>query len=130
MHDRYFAVMQDQHGWMLDRALSALLEDLDRRGLLDSTLVVAVGEFGRSPKVNDRAGREHHSQCYTALVAGGGVPGGRAVGTSDKRGERPVDRHFSPADLGATILARLGIGAADLTGINLAPDGHVIEELL
>jgi hypothetical protein len=129
MHDRYFAIMQDTHGWMLDRALSALLEDLDRRGLLDSTMVVAVGEFGRSPKINDRAGREHHSQCYTALVAGGGVQGGRAIGTSDKRAERPVDRHFSPADLGATILAALGIGAADLTGINLTPDGRAIEEL-
>ena len=129
MHDRYFAIMQDTHGWMLDRALSALLEDLDRRGLLDSTMVVAVGEFGRSPKINDRAGREHHSQCYTALVAGGGVQGGRAIGTSDKRGERPVDRHFSPADLGATVLAALGIGTADLTGINLTPDGRAIEEL-
>jgi hypothetical protein len=130
MHDRYFAIMQDKHGWMFDRALSALIEDLDQRGLLGSTLVVAVGEFGRSPKINDRAGREHHSQCYTALVAGGGVQGGRVIGTSDKRGEQPVDRHFSPADLGATILARLGIGAADLTGINLTPDGQIIEELL
>jgi hypothetical protein len=129
MHDRYFAIMQDQHGWMFDRALSALLEDLDRRGLLETTLVVAVGEFGRSPKVNDRAGREHHSQCYTALIAGGGVQGGRTIGTSDKRAEHPADRPFSPADLGATILARLGIGAADLTGINLAPDGQVIQEL-
>jgi hypothetical protein len=129
MHDRYFAIMQDRHGWMFDRALSALLEDLDQRGLLASTLVVAVGEFGRSPKINDRAGREHHSQCYTALLAGGGVVGGRAIGTSDKRAEQPVDRAFSPADLGATILARLGIGAADLTGINLTPDGQAIEDL-
>jgi hypothetical protein len=129
MHDRYFAIMQDTHGWMLDRALSALLEDLDQRGLLDSTLVVAVGEFGRSPKINDRAGREHHSQCYTALIAGGGIQGGRAIGTSDRRGEHPADRHFSPADLGATILAALGIGTADLTGINLTPDGRAIAEL-
>ncbi len=129
MHDRYFAVMQDKHGWMFDRALSALIEDLDGRGLLDSTLVVAVGEFGRSPRINDRAGREHHSQCYTALLAGGGIQGGRAIGTSDRRAEHPVDCHFSPADLGATILARLGIGAADLTGINLTPSGQAIEEL-
>ena len=129
MHDRYFAVMQDKHGWMFDRALSALIEDLHGRGLLDSTLVVAVGEFGRSPKINDRAGREHHSQCYTALLAGGGIQGGRAIGTSDRRAEHPVDCHFSPADLGATILARLGIGAADLTGINLTPSGQAIEEL-
>jgi hypothetical protein len=129
MHDRYFAVMQDQHGWMFDRALSALLEDLDARGLLATTLVVAVGEFGRSPKINDRAGREHHSQCYSALLAGGGVRGGRVVGTSDRRGERPADRAFSPADVGATILARLGVGAADLTAINVTPAGQAIEEL-
>ncbi len=129
MHDRYFAIMQDTHGWMLDRALSALLEDLDRRGLLETTMVVALGEFGRSPKINDRAGREHHSQCYTALVAGGGVQGGRVIGTSDQRGEHPVDRHFSPADLGATILAALGIGTADLTAINLTPEGRAIEDL-
>src|SRR5260370_14539173 len=79
MHDRYFAIMQDRHGWMLDRALSALIEDLDQRGLLASTLVVAVAGFGRSPKINDRAGREHHSQCYSALLAGGGGPGARVV---------------------------------------------------
>jgi hypothetical protein len=129
MHDRYFAIMQDQHGWMLDRALSTLIEDLHERGLLETTLVVAVGEFGRSPKINDKAGREHHSQCYSALVAGGGVQGGRVVGATDRRGERPVDRAFSPADLGATILARLGIGASDLTAINLTPAGQVIDEL-
>jgi uncharacterized protein (DUF1501 family) len=63
MHDRNFQIMQDRHGWMLDRALSALLDDLDARGLLDSTLVLAAGEFGRMPKINDRAGREHWQHC-------------------------------------------------------------------
>ena len=110
MHDRYFQIMQDRHGWMFDRALSALLDDLHDRGLLDSTLVVAVGEFGRTPKINDRAGRDHWNTCYSALLAGGGVRGGRVVGASDRRGEHPVDRPVTPADLGATILARLGIG--------------------
>jgi len=129
MHDRYFQVMQDRHGWMLDRALSALLDDLQGRGLLDSTLVVAVGEFGRMPRINDRAGREHWNQCYSALVAGGGIAGGRSVGASDRKGERPVDRPCTPADLNATILARLGIGAAELTALNLAPTGRPIEEL-
>ena len=70
MHDRNFQIMQDKHGWMFDRALSALLDDLDARGLLDSTLVLAVGEFGRMPKINDRAGREHWNSCYSALIAG------------------------------------------------------------
>jgi hypothetical protein len=129
MHDRYFQIMQDRHGWMLDRALSALLDDLHDRGLLDSTLVVAIGEFGRTPKINEKAGRDHWNACYSALVAGAGVRGGRAVGASDRRGEQPTDRPVTPADMGATILARLGIGAADLTGIGLNPMGSVIEDL-
>ncbi len=129
MHDRYFQVMQDRHGWMLDRALSALLDDLHDRGLLDSTLVVAVGEFGRTPKINNKAGRDHWNACYSGLVAGAGVRGGRALGASDRRGERPVDRPATPADLGATILDRLGFGAADLTAIGLNPMGTPIAEL-
>jgi hypothetical protein len=129
MHDRYFEIMQDRHGWMLDRALSALLDDLHNRGLLETTLIVAAGEFGRTPKINDRAGRDHWNSCYSALLAGAGVRGGQVVGGSDRRGEQPVDRPVTPADLGATILARLGIGTTDLTGIGLVPSGEVISEL-
>ncbi len=129
MHDRYFQIMQDRHGWMLDRALSALLDDLQDRRLLDTTMVLAVGEFGRMPKINDKAGREHWNQCYSALIAGGGIQGGRVIGASDKRGEHPADRPTTPADVGATILSRLGIGAAEMTGIGLNPMGQVIEEL-
>ena len=129
MHDRYFQIMQDRHGWMLDRALSALLDDLQDRRLLESTLVLAVGEFGRMPKINEKAGREHWNNCYSALIAGGGVQGGRIVGASDKRGEHPADRPATPADLGATILSRMGIGAAEITGVGLTPSGQVIEEL-
>jgi hypothetical protein len=129
MHDRYFQVMQDRHGWMLDRALSALFDDLQDRGLLESTMVVAVGEFGRTPRINDRAGREHWNPCYSALIAGGGIEGGQVVGASDKRGEHPADRPCSPADLNATILARLGIGAAELTSLNLTPTGQPIAGL-
>src|SRR5262249_54497814 len=112
-----------------DRALSALLDDLDTRGLLDSTLIVAVGEFGRTPKINDKAGRDHWNDVYSALLAGGGVRGGRFLGASDKRAEHPADRPATPADLGATILDRLGVGAADLTGIGLTPMGEPIAEL-
>ncbi len=129
MHDRNFQIMQDRHGWMFDRALSALLDDLEGRRLLDSTLVLAVGEFGRMPKINDRAGREHWNNCYSALIAGGGVRGGRVVGASDRRGEQPADRPVTPADLNATVLARLGIGAAELTSLSLAPSGEPIGEL-
>jgi hypothetical protein len=129
MHDRYFAVMQDRHGWMLDRAMSALLDDLHDRGLLQSTLVVAVGEFGRTPKINDKAGRDHWNLCYSAALAGGGIPGGRVIGASDKKGEHPVDQPVTPADLGATILARLGVTAADLTDIGVNPLGQPIAAL-
>ncbi len=129
MHDRYFQVMQDCHGWMFDRALSALLDDLQDRGLLETTLLVAVGEFGRTPKINDRAGRDHWNTCYSALLAGAGVRGGQVVGASDRRGEHPVDRPVTPADLGATILARLGVGTTDLTGIGLTPSGEFVGNL-
>ena len=129
MHDRYFEIMQDRHGWMLDRALSALLDDLHGRGMLESTLVLAVGEFGRTPKINDKAGRDHWNHCYSALLAGGGVQGGRIIGASDKRGEYPADRPVTPADLNATILARLGVGASDLTDLGLVPLGEPIEDL-
>ena len=89
-HYRNFQLMQDRHAPWLDQALSALLEDLHERGLLATTLVVAVGEFGRTPKINDKAGRDHWEHCYSALVAGGGVHGGRVIGASDARGERPA----------------------------------------
>ena len=130
MHDRYFQIMQDRHGWMFDKALSALLDDLQDRRMLETTLVIAVGEFGRTPRINDKAGRDHWNLCYSALLAGGGVHGGRAVGASDRRGEHPADRPATPADLGATILARMGIGAADLTGLGLTPMGQPIDELI
>ncbi|MDX2036356.1 MAG: DUF1501 domain-containing protein [Isosphaeraceae bacterium] len=130
MHDRYFQIMQDRHGWMFDRALSALLDDLESRGLLESTLVVAVGEFGRTPKINEKAGRDHWNSCYSALLAGAGIAGGRVVGASDKRAEHPVDRPVTPADLNATILERLGIGTTELTSIGLSPSGKPIQDLL
>lgn len=129
MHDRYFQIMQDRHAWMLDRALSALLDDLQDRGLLESTLVVAVGEFGRTPKINEKAGRDHWNLCYSGLVAGAGVPGGRVIGASDRKGEHPSDRPCTPADLGATVLAKLGLTTADLTGIGVNPLGESIGEL-
>lgn len=129
MHDRNFQILQDRHGWIFDQAYSALLDDLHERRLLDSTLVVAVGEFGRSPKINEKAGREHWQQGYSALLAGGGIRGGTIVGATDKRGERPVDRPVTPADLGATILARMGIGSSVLTPLGITPLGQSVDEL-
>ena len=128
-HYRNFQIMQDRHAPWLDQSVSALLTDLRDRGLLDSTLVLAVGEFGRSPKVNDKAGREHHPDCYCALAAGGGVKGGRFVGTSDKVAAKPADTPLTPADLNATVLSAVGLTSEQITGLGLAPAGRVIEEL-
>jgi hypothetical protein len=95
-----------------DTALSALLEDLRERGLLDETLVVWCGEFGRTPKINAEAGRDHWPQCYTVLLAGGGVRGGTVHGTSDPSGAFPKDDPVRPDDVAATMFAALGLDPA------------------
>jgi hypothetical protein len=128
-HYRNFQIMQDRHGPWLDQALSALLDDLDERGLLASTLVLAMGEFGRSPKVNASAGRDHWEHCYSVLAAGGGVKGGRVVGGSDARAERPHDRPVTPADLAATVQYAVGIGSELAQTLGIAVNGRLVEEL-
>jgi len=94
-----------------DRAFAALLDDLSARGLLDETLVLWVGEFGRTPRV-ENGGRQHWPQCYSAVLAGGGIQGGVVYGASDKNGAYPADRPVSPADLTATLYHALGIDSA------------------
>jgi uncharacterized protein (DUF1501 family) len=121
--------MQDRHAVWLDQAVSALLADLADRGLLSSTLVLAVGEFGREPKVNDKAGREHWPGCYSALLAGGGVKGGRVIGASDAKAAKPADTPLAPVDLCATTQHLVGLTSEQLTGIGITPAGRVIEEL-
>jgi hypothetical protein len=93
----------------LDRAYSALLGDLSDRGLLDETLIVAVGEFGRTPRINADAGRDHWGMCYSALLAGGGVRGGQVYGRSDKIAAYPKDNPVAPEDLLATIYYAFGL---------------------
>jgi hypothetical protein len=92
-----------------DHTLPTLLEDLDDRGLLDDTLVVWAGEFGRSPRINDIAGRDHWPQCYTVLLAGGGVKRGYVYGSSDSRGAYPSTNACRPEDLSATMYHMMGI---------------------
>ncbi len=96
----------------LDQALSALLEDLQTRGLLEETLVVVTGEFGRTPRINPTQGREHWGPCYSALLAGGGVRGGQIVGASDKMGAFVRDFPIAPEDLLATVYHALGLDPA------------------
>ncbi len=129
-HYRNFQLMQDRHAPWLDQSLTALLTDLRERGLLESTLVVAVGEFGREPKVNDKAGREHWPHCFCALACGGGLRGGVVVGTSDAKAAHPVDTPLTPADLHATILHQLGLTSEQITGLGLTPAGRVIHEIV
>ena len=129
-HYRNFQIMQDRHGPWLDQGLSALLDDLRDRRLLESTLIVVMGEFGRSPRINDKAGREHWEHCYSALLAGGGVRGGRAVGESDAKAERPHDRPLTPADIAATVHRCVGITSEQAQTLGLAVEGKAVEELL
>jgi uncharacterized protein DUF1501 len=102
----------------LDQAVSALLEDLEMRGLLDSTLVVMVGEFGRSPRIV-RAGRDHWPACYSALLAGAGVRGGLVHGASEQSGGYVRDDPVSPEGFGATLFHAIGVPAET----RLAADG-------
>ena len=95
-----------------DQAFAALIEDLDERGLLETTLVMAVGEFGRTPRINKAAGRDHWPNCYTALMAGGGIKGGYVCGASDPLGAYPANNPVRPADLQATMLTLFGIDPA------------------
>jgi hypothetical protein len=95
-----------------DQSLSALIEDLEARGLLDSTLVVAMGEFGRTPRINREGGRDHWPDCYSVLLAGGGVTGGAVYGASDRIGAYPASDPVTPGDLAATIFWRFGLDPA------------------
>lgn len=118
-----------------DRAYSALIEDLEARGLLDSTLVLAWGEFGRTPRVNADAGRDHYPNVFSAALAGGPVKGGRVVGESDEKGAFPKANPKTPQDVLATLYKHLGVDPdvqyTNPAGrpISVLPSGKMIEEL-
>jgi hypothetical protein len=137
-HWDHFPRMKDELLPGLDRTLSGLLIDLDRRGLLDETLVVLLSEHGRTPKLSltNGGGRDHWSRCYSVVMAGGGVARGTIVGQSDKIASDPAERPVSPKDILATIYHLLGIDPsmflADLQGrpMPLLRDAEVIAEAL
>jgi Protein of unknown function (DUF1501) len=108
-HERNFPILRDNHLPQLDRTYSALLEDLDGRGLLDETLVVLMGEMGRTPKINQDGGRDHWTFCYSVLLAGAGVRGGSVYGASDAHAAYVKDRPVHIRDICATIYHCLGI---------------------
>lgn len=108
----------------LDTALSSLLQDLSDRGLLDTTLVVTLSDFGRTPKVNPSAGRDHWSTAGIALLAGGGIAPGRAVGQTNALGEQPTEAPYYTEDLAATIYHCLGV---PLDTVHQTPDGRPVQ---
>jgi hypothetical protein len=103
------AEMAEQVAPNFDQAYSALLEDLQDRGLLETTIVTAMGEFGRTPKINPAGGRDHHPGVWTILIGGGPIQGGRVVGESDELGYYPKTRPVTPAEVAATLYRGLGI---------------------
>lgn len=108
-HRRNFVNMKNNLLPPLDRCVSALLDDLSDSGRLEETMVVVTGEFGRTPKINKDSGRDHWGRVYSLLIAGGGVQGGRVIGSSDRMGGDPVEEMQTPENLAATLYETLGI---------------------
>jgi hypothetical protein len=119
-HENVFGRLKNDLLPPCDQAVAALIDDLNNRGLLEETLVIVMGEFGRTPKINGTAGRDHWPNCYSVVLAGGGVHGGITLGTSDKQGAHPETDAVTPGDLAATLFWRFGIDSTrelpDLTG--------------
>ncbi|MCH2361871.1 MAG: DUF1501 domain-containing protein [Pirellulales bacterium] len=107
-HSNNFPAMQ-AHGDVMDPALASLIQDLKDRGMLDKTLIMMVSEFGRTPRINDNAGRDHWAAVFSCFMAGGGIKGGQVIGSSDEDAMRPQDRPVEVADLHATLCHALGI---------------------
>ena len=134
-HKKHNACLKEFLMPMMDQTYSALIEDLDQRGLLDDTLVAWVGEFGHTPKFNGNAGRDHWGRVFSIALAGGGVQGGAVYGRSDINAAEPVAGRVTPKDVTATILHSLGISPTTLIHddegrpIPLS-QGRVIEEIL
>jgi len=135
-HYHQFGTLKDDLLPKLDMAMSALFSDLADRGMLKKTLVVVTGEFGRTPKINKDAGRDHWSRCFTVALGGGGLEGGRVVGRSDPIASDPADNPYGPEDLCATVYSMLGINPHDEMHtpegrpIMLTNNGRIIKELV
>lgn len=135
-HDNNFSSLRRELLPALDGGLPTLLRDLADRGLLRTTLVVVTGEFGRTPRINNNAGRDHWGPAFTVAVAGGGIQGGRVIGRSDARAERPAGDPRGPEDLCATMYHLLGIDPADEfhtpdgRPVRIVNNGRIMRDLL
>jgi hypothetical protein len=107
-HNNNFPAMQ-AHGDVMDPALGSLIEDLAASGKLEKTMVIMLSEFGRTPRINNNAGRDHHASCFSCFMAGGGIKGGQVIGKSDEDAMQPADHPVNPNDLHATVCHALGI---------------------
>jgi uncharacterized protein (DUF1501 family) len=131
---RMYPIIEQYHLPMTEQTLPTLLIDLEERGMLEETLVVWMGEFGRTPQINKNASRDHWPQCYTVLLAGGGMKKGFVYGASDKTGSYPAEDPVRPDDVAATIFAALGIDPHSEMRMATdrpvaASDGRVISEV-
>jgi hypothetical protein len=135
-HTDNFRALKTRLAPPMEQGFAALLDDLAERGLLDSTLVIWMGDFGRTPLINTNAGRDHWPHCYTVVMAGGGIRGGQVVGESDRSGAFPTTPPTSPADLHATVFTALGYDPERITYLSSEgrpfplSDGKVIRQLL
>ncbi|MCC2672958.1 MAG: hypothetical protein K0Q72_5430 [Armatimonadetes bacterium] len=135
-HTTIFQTLKDDLLPEMDAGLSALVRDLSDRGMLDSTLVLAFGEFGRTAKINKEVGRDHWPQVASVFIAGGGIKNGVVVGATDAAGEYPTERPISPEDLAATVYRCLGVDHRMIVEtplgrpVQIVSDGEPIRELL
>lgn len=129
-HIYNFEMLADRHCPLFDRVFSTLLEDLHQRGLLESTLVLALGEFGRTPRLTPQASRDHWPNCYFSIWAGAGITGGRVIGESDKIAADPLTEPITPAMVGTTILELAGLDSQTRAELRVLPGGRAIHELL
>jgi uncharacterized protein (DUF1501 family) len=123
-HANVFGILKGSLMPALDAAMSTLFQDLSDRGLLERTLVVVSGEFGRTPRINKDAGRDHWGASFTVALGGGGIRGGVAIGRTDARGEKPADEPHGPEDLAATLYHCLGINPGEEF---LTPEGRPVK---
>jgi hypothetical protein len=135
-HNNILKSFGDRNGPELDRALAALITDLDERGLLDDTLVMVTSEFGRTPKINTNAGRDHWPRVFSAVLAGGGIKRGYVHGASDATATQPEESPTTPADLAATIYNQLGVDihkklmASGGRPIDIVYNGDIIKDII
>src|SRR6185369_7872282 len=108
-HTKLFKSYKDKQVASMDTGVAALITDLDQRGLLDNTLVLVLGEFGRTPKVNKDAGRDHWPHAMSILMAGAGIPGGQIVGATDAKGYYASENIYRPEDFAASLYTKMGI---------------------